>query len=90
MVFDSGVYTRYQRSHVLVCLIVMFMFLPAQLFSLVAFDEMGKVVSIEEKPERPKSTYAVTGLYFYDNVVVEIAKQIKPSVRGELEITDGN
>ncbi len=62
----------------------------AKRYGVVGFDKSGKVTSLEEKPSIPKSNYAVTGLYFYDNDVIRITKEIKPSDRGELEITDVN
>ena len=71
-------------------LILGYMVKDPQRYGVVDFDAGGKVIGIEEKPKKPKSNYAVPGLYFYDNNVIEIAKRLKPSDRGELEITDVN
>jgi len=71
-------------------LILGYMVKDPERYGVVDFDASGKVIGIEEKPKKPKSNYAVPGLYFYDNKVIEIAKRLKPSDRGELEITDVN
>lgn len=71
-------------------LILGYMVKDPERYGVVDFDASGKVIGIEEKPQKPKSNYAVPGLYFYDNNVIEIAKRLKPSDRGELEITDVN
>ncbi len=90
--FAQGLAERLQRTAARTdgATIFAYRVVDPQRYGVVAFDKAGNVTSIEEKPARPKSNYAVTGLYFYDNDVVGIAKRLKPSARGELEITDVN
>ena len=88
--FSKSLKTAVQRADEGIATVFGYYVKDPERFGVVEFDKDGKAISLEEKPKEPKSNYAVTGLYFYDNKVVEYAKNLKPSARGELEITDLN
>lgn len=88
--FSKSLKTAVQRAEEGIATVFGYFVKDPERFGVVEFDKEGKAISLEEKPKEPKSNYAVTGLYFYDNKVVEYAKNLKPSARGELEITDLN
>ena len=88
--FSKSLKTAVQRADEGIATVFGYFVKDPERFGVVEFDKEGKAISLEEKPKEPKSNYAVTGLYFYDNKVVEYAKNLKPSARGELEITDLN